>query len=181
METPAQYSVKKSYTFGPVVRKDTFAFLSNCLEHDADARRSQVDWRPRCRLLCDQLGVHFLRGQRDGMPTKLLNGPSPSGLAKASSQFWIAHQHVDFFGEVTGKLVRVDRLKGAFRVLFQWHQEPGLPVDNHLLNATDRAAHHGRLTGHRLEVDNAERFVNGRAAENAGRRVQLINRVLRDN
>jgi len=29
METPAQYSVKKSYTFGPVVRKDTFAFLSN--------------------------------------------------------------------------------------------------------------------------------------------------------
>ena len=29
METPAQYSVKKSYTFGPVVRKDTFVFLSN--------------------------------------------------------------------------------------------------------------------------------------------------------
>ena len=76
----------------------------------------------------DQLGVHFLRGQRDGVPAKLLNRPFPAGLAKAFSQFRIAHQHVDFFGEGSGKLVRVERLKGAFRVLFQWHQEPGLPV-----------------------------------------------------
>jgi hypothetical protein len=66
------------------------------------------------------------------MPTKLLHGPFPAGLGKAFSQFRIAHQQVDFFGEVTGKLVRSERLKGAFLVLFQWHQEPGLPVDNHL-------------------------------------------------
>ena len=53
------------------------------------------------------------------------------------------------------------------------HQPAGLAVHHHLGDAPDPARHHRRAAGHGLEVDQAERLVDGRADEDRGVTVEL--------
>src|SRR5256885_10543590 len=54
-----------------------------------------------------------------------------------------------------------------FRRLSRWDEQPGLLVHDDFLDAPDPGGHDRRLAGHRLEVDDPERLVDGGQANTA--------------
>src|SRR5213593_3062671 len=64
-----------------------------------------------------------------------------------------------------------------FRRLSRWDEQPGLLVHDDFLDAPDPGGHDRRLAGHRLEVDDPERLVDGRTGEH-GRFVVQIHEVV---
>ena len=89
-----------------------------------------------------------------------------------SRQARIERDPVDRVGEVGREAGRIHGVERPFPDR-EVDEQSGLAGDDHLRDAADCRGHDGRLAGHRLEVDDAERLVDGRAAEDRRVRVQL--------
>ena len=64
--------------------------------------------------------------------------------------------------------------------LLERYQEAGDAIDDDFLDAPDGTRHDGRSTGHGFEIDDPERFVDGRATEDRGVRIQFDRLLLGD-
>ena len=89
----------------------------------------------------------------------------------------IRDERVDGPGQLAREALGVSRLDDPV-VLYQIDRDEaaGLAVDHDLGDAAHRRRDHGDLAGHRLQVDEAERLVDRRAAEDRRVGVQLDRR-----
>ncbi len=102
----------------------------------------------------------------------MVDGALASGDGHGLAHFGVGHEEVDGLGEVFGELFGVEGFEGAFGLLLDVDEEAGDVVDDDLFDATDGAGDDGGFAGHGFEVDDAEGFVDGRAAEDVGVRVE---------
>src|SRR6266404_4593771 len=83
------------------------------------------------------------------------------------------YEEIDFFGQISSELFWIKRFKGTLGHLLEWDKKTGLTVDDDLFDPPDRTRDDGSFTGHRFEIDNAKRLVNGRATKDGRMRVEL--------
>src|SRR3984885_11227429 len=114
----------------------------------------------------------------DCSPTKLFDCSFSTCLAESLPQSGVLHQYVNFRGQITRKFVRIEWFKRALLHLLYRHQKPGLAIDNHFFNTADSTRHHRRFTGHRFQINDSKRLIDGWTAENGGMAIKLINRRL---
>ena len=62
--------------------------------------------------------------------------------------------------------------------MFEWNQESGLAIDNDFFDSANGTGNHRGFARHCLKIDNAERFVNGRANKHRCVRVKFAGRRL---
>ena len=79
---------------------------------------------------------------------------------------------VDRIGQAPRERSRIDRIERP-RSELEIDEQAGLARNDHLGDAADRRRDHGGLARHRLEVDDPERLVHRRAAEDRRVRVEL--------
>src|SRR5260221_10400430 len=113
------------------------------------------------------------------MPAELVDGSLTSSLSELLPELRVGHQDVDFIGQITSELIRIDRFKGTLRHLPQRHQETGLSVHHYFLDSSHCAGDDRRFTSHRLKINNPKRFVNRGTAKNRCVGKQLKHRSFR--
>src|SRR3712207_4987314 len=100
----------------------------------------------------------------DRRPAKMLFYPPAPVASHRFTQLRVERNLIDTGGQTARELVRVDGVKGIGLKL-EVDQQPSFARDDHLRDTADRGSDDGRLTCHRLQVDDAERLVYRRAAE----------------
>ena len=111
-----------------------------------------------------QFGVQARRLRGDRLPAELGDRPVPPGPAERVRAGRITKQRVQGSGQ-------------RFRVVRR-DQQPGFAIADHLGDPADRGGHDRGAAGHRLQVHDAERFVQRRAGEYRRVRQQLDHRAL---
>src|SRR5262249_32204383 len=107
-----------------------------------------------------------------GAPTVVLLDARAALLAQAAAQGWISEYAVERLGETFGKLRGVAWLVRGSRRQVRIDEIPRLTVHHHFGNAAHGAGDDWGGAGHGLEVDQAERLIDGRTTEHGGMRVE---------
>ena len=101
----------------------------------------------------------------DGAPAEGVDRALATGPAHGAGAVGVADDLVEGGGEVGDVLLGVEGRARAVGGLLDRDQPPRLAVDDDLGDAAGGGGDDGGLAGHRLEVDDAEGFVDGRAGE----------------
>ena len=126
-----------------------------------------------CSVLVDQPLVQSNRLVRDRRPGELLLDALASGYRRTCRAF---------SGSAISSLIRAARSRENFSgsegnfVTGSWsnvNQVAGLVIDHHFEDSAGGAGHHRSVAGHRFQVDDAERLVDRRAAEDPAVAVEL--------
>ena len=87
---------------------------------------------------------------------------------------------VDPFRQGARKLFRITRLERTLIHLVDGNQKSRFTIDHDFLDAANGGGDDGRFARHRFEIDDPERLVNGRTAENGGVRIEIADGLLVD-
>src|SRR6185312_3790871 len=109
---------------------------------------------------------------RNRAPTENFLRSPPARFAEAPAFLGVLKELRQPLSQVPRKLLRI-RGKTGYRIVCEGHQKAGFSINDNLFDTPGRAGHDGCAAGHRLQIDNPERLVNARAAENAGMAVKL--------
>src|SRR5690349_6521702 len=126
----------------------------------------------RLLAILDQLAIEIDGLVCNGRPTELLFDALASGAAKTLAFLRIGEQLGKTRGEIAREALRICRETGN-RIVLEGNEIAGFAIDDDFLDAAGSAGNNGSSAGHRFEIDDAERFVNRRAAENTGVAVEL--------
>ena len=125
----------------------------------------------RCQRAEDR-AVHVQGAVADGRPRERLDGATTSGETELPRPVGVGHRVGQRSREVGDEAVRVDGRARAVLDLLDGHQPAGFAVDDDLRDAAGGRRDDGQLTGHRLEVDDAERLVDRGTGEDRAVREQ---------
>src|SRR5215213_6515111 len=100
------------------------------------------------------------------------NHPLSALGAEPIAQFGVARQPIDGVGQPRGECGGVCRLKGAWLEM-SVDEKAGFAGTDDLWDAADSRGDHRGLASHCLEIDDAKRLINRRAAEHRSVGVKL--------
>src|SRR3989454_8239575 len=139
---------------------------------------TRSSWTPSARLWltafprAQQITIEIERHLGDVLPAEVGENARPGRFPHRRPPLGRAHQLVDRGGQGARVPVGITRLRRAPALGLEPDEDSGLPRYDDLGDAADLGGDDGRLTGHRLEVDDAEGLVHRRADEDGGVRVE---------
>src|SRR3984957_19898604 len=123
-------------------------------------------------LMRDQLLIESDRLVGDAGPGEVLFHAFAAGVTHSLAGGGVFEQRGEFRAELTCELIWIDWEAGD-GVLLERDKVAGFVIDHDFEDAPGSAGDHGGTAGHGLEVDDAEGFVDGGAAEDPGMGVEL--------
>ena len=108
----------------------------------------------------------------DGGPAEDLLCPAAASLTELTAFRRVGKQGAELAAQVTGEPVGIRRKAGS-GILVERYEITGFAVNDDFFDSSGGTGDYRRTTGHSLEIDDAERFIDRRAAENRGVAIKL--------
>src|SRR5436190_1484567 len=118
-------------------------------------------------------GVKSLCFLCDRRPAKFFFGAFASSFSEFFAQLGIGHELIDPCREVPRKFLRICWLERALFPLLKRKQKSGFSIDNYFFDAAYCTRYHRRFTGHRFQINDAKRFVDGWTTKHGRVRVKF--------